>query len=228
MAKLEAAAVAELLIELGQRIEISGDSPFKARAYHRAAESLLALTVPLDEVIAAGRLRDLPGVGAAIADKIVAFHESGTHPTEGFRLTDGFQRRARIGAAAFWPLFLVTGRPPQPEEEPLGSRIYTKVTLSFEQSANPDSRITLSETRDDLGTRRAQLDWRLNDLDRRTFATALKVTELHWGCHHMGTTRMHVEPRHGVVDPQGRVHGIANLYIAGSSVFPNVGFKTRR
>ena len=63
---LDAAAVAVLLCELGQRIELSGDSPFKARAYFRAAESLLALTEPLDGVIAAGRLRAIPGVGAAI------------------------------------------------------------------------------------------------------------------------------------------------------------------
>jgi choline dehydrogenase-like flavoprotein len=38
--------------------------------------------------------------------------------------------------------------------------------------------------------------------------------------HHMGTTRMHQEPRLGVVDENCRVHGVANLYVAGSSVFP--------
>ena len=43
------------------------------------------------------------------------------------------------------------------------------------------------------------------------------------GKHHMGTTRMHVNPKRGVVDSDGRVHGIANLYIAGSSVFPTSG-----
>jgi choline dehydrogenase-like flavoprotein len=41
--------------------------------------------------------------------------------------------------------------------------------------------------------------------------------------HHMGTTRMHADPRQGVVDPDGRVHGTDNLYIAGSSVFPTSG-----
>jgi choline dehydrogenase-like flavoprotein len=48
-------------------------------------------------------------------------------------------------------------------------------------------------------------------------------TELRWGCHHMGTTRMHSDPRKGVVDSNLRVHGAANLYIAGSSVFPACG-----
>jgi choline dehydrogenase-like flavoprotein len=43
------------------------------------------------------------------------------------------------------------------------------------------------------------------------------------GNHHMGTTRMHEDPRRGVVDRNGRVHGVANLYVAGSSVFPTAG-----
>ncbi len=41
--------------------------------------------------------------------------------------------------------------------------------------------------------------------------------------HHMGSTRMHVDPKHGVVDADCKMHGVANLYIAGSSVFPTGG-----
>ena len=40
----------------------------------------------------------------------------------------------------------------------------------------------------------------------------------------MGTTRMHVDPAQGVVDADCRVHGIENLFIAGSSVFPTGGY----
>ena len=39
----------------------------------------------------------------------------------------------------------------------------------------------------------------------------------------MGTTRMSADPSQGVVDPSSRVHGIVNLYVAGSSVFPTCG-----
>jgi choline dehydrogenase-like flavoprotein len=40
----------------------------------------------------------------------------------------------------------------------------------------------------------------------------------------MGTTRMHADPRQGVVDVNCKVHGVDNLYIAGSSVFPTGGY----
>src|SRR3954471_1680458 len=78
MAKLDASAVATLLVEIGQRLALAGENPYKARAYSRAAESLRALTLPLDEVIGVGRLRELPGVGAALADTIAHLHRHGT------------------------------------------------------------------------------------------------------------------------------------------------------
>jgi choline dehydrogenase-like flavoprotein len=45
-----------------------------------------------------------------------------------------------------------------------------------------------------------------------------------WGHHHMGTTRMHPDPEHGVVDADCRVHGTGNLFVASSSMFPTSGF----
>ena len=44
------------------------------------------------------------------------------------------------------------------------------------------------------------------------------------GYHHMGTTRMSDDLKSGVTDQWGRVHGIANLYVAGSSLFPTAGW----
>ncbi|HZS81782.1 MAG TPA: GMC family oxidoreductase [Stellaceae bacterium] len=111
-----------------------------------------------------------------------------------------------------------------------------------------DSRITLSDRRDALGQRRVRIDWRLPADFARNFQRAhallaealgsAGLARLHVNTaedvgdpiasvenshHHMGTTRMHVDPRHGVVDADCRVHGIANLFIAGSSVFPTYG-----
>ena len=44
------------------------------------------------------------------------------------------------------------------------------------------------------------------------------------GFHHMGTTRMASTPQSGVVDGDARVHGVDNLYVAGSSLFPTSGW----
>jgi choline dehydrogenase-like flavoprotein len=49
------------------------------------------------------------------------------------------------------------------------------------------------------------------------------LKNMEWGHHHLGTTRMHDDPKHGVVDADGKVHGIGNLFVAGSSVFPSYG-----
>jgi DNA polymerase (family 10) len=80
MSDLDASAVAKLLAEFGQRNALRGGNPYRARAYRRAAESLLALTTPLSDLIAQDRLRDIPGVGTAIADIIRKLHATGSHP----------------------------------------------------------------------------------------------------------------------------------------------------
>lgn len=122
-----------------------------------------------------------------------------------------------------------------------------RLNTMAEQVPNPDSRVTLAEERDALGQRRAQLDWQPTPVDMRSIIRAQEIIgeelrrsglgrlylelkddtpppELHGGYHHMGTTRMHVDPKKGVVDANCRVHGISNLFIAGPSVFPTVGF----
>ena len=47
----------------------------------RAAESLAAQTDPLDRLIKEDRLKEIPGVGDAIAEIIVKLARTGTHPT---------------------------------------------------------------------------------------------------------------------------------------------------
>jgi choline dehydrogenase-like flavoprotein len=119
-----------------------------------------------------------------------------------------------------------------------------------EQSPNPDSRVSLSPEKDALGMNRLTLDWRTTKLDKCSITLLahtlgvelgrLKVGRVHvdnwlleeddgwgeklWGGnHHMGTTRMADDPQFGVVDRHCRVHGVKNLYVAGSSVFATSG-----
>ncbi|MES9877341.1 MAG: GMC family oxidoreductase [Candidatus Sedimenticola sp. 1PA] len=118
------------------------------------------------------------------------------------------------------------------------------LTLRPEHAPNPESRVTLTEEKDALGINKVKVDWRLTEFDKRSMEESLKIFaaeagRLGWGRvknllgddpawadnmrggpHHMGTTRMHESPGEGVVDSNCRVHGIDNLYLAGSSVFP--------
>lgn len=62
----------------------------------------------------------------------------------------------------------------------------------------------------------------LSDDERDRVHLERRPTILLWG-HHMGTTRMADDAGRGVVDRHCRVHGVGNLHIAGSSVFPSGG-----
>ena len=68
----------------------------------------------------------------------------------------------------------------------------------------------------------------LADPDKRWVNDDLVSAHPIGGFHHMGTTRMASDPKRGVTDGWGRVHGIANLHIAGSSLFPLPAGPTRR
>ncbi len=79
MPKLNAPEVANLLRELGQRLELEGGNPYRARAYTRAAESLALSPVPLDQLVTEGRLKEIPGIGDTLADVISQLHRTGQH-----------------------------------------------------------------------------------------------------------------------------------------------------
>lgn len=123
-----------------------------------------------------------------------------------------------------------------------------RVSYWSEQSPNPDSRITLINEKDALEQNEIKLDWRLNNQDRENITRIHEILAEELGraglgrlrfdfnrdkkdwmsyfrgsFHHIGTTRMHTDPKKGVVDADCRIHGINNLYIAGSSVFPTSG-----
>ncbi|MBB4360605.1 DNA polymerase (family 10) [Bradyrhizobium sp. CIR18] len=81
MPVLDARGVASLLREYAQRTALRGGNPYRAKAYSRAADSLAALPVALDVLIAEDQLTEIPGVGDAIADIITKLHKTGSHPS---------------------------------------------------------------------------------------------------------------------------------------------------
>src|ERR1044072_3095380 len=74
MPALDTRAVASLLREYAQRSALRGGNPYRAKAYARAADSLASLAIPLDRLIADGRLTEIPGIGEAIADIVTKLH----------------------------------------------------------------------------------------------------------------------------------------------------------
>jgi DNA polymerase (family 10) len=67
MTPLDATAVSRLLREFALRTALRPGNPYRAKAYARAADNLLALSVPLETLVAEDRLLEIPGVGEAIA-----------------------------------------------------------------------------------------------------------------------------------------------------------------
>jgi choline dehydrogenase-like flavoprotein len=131
-------------------------------------------------------------------------------------------------------------------------RAYT-MGVGLEMAPDPDRRLTLTADRDALGMPRLTLNTTLpqgrfllyekvlRELGRQLLASGTGMLRLNyhdrdgwmhgmtmqhdvwWGRHHLGTTRMSADPKKGVVDADSKVHGVANLFVAGSSVFPTYG-----
>jgi choline dehydrogenase-like flavoprotein len=118
------------------------------------------------------------------------------------------------------------------------------IGCGLELQPDPERRLTLTGEHDALGMPRLKLSNHVSDDDFARYRLTMKelgrqllaartgmirlnyktraewVSALDWGDHHLGTTRMHRDPKQGVVDANTRVHGISNLYVAGSGVFP--------
>lgn len=118
-----------------------------------------------------------------------------------------------------------------------------------EQAPNPESRVSLADKTDRYGVPRLKVDWRASELDWLTLAAMLRELKRaveHCGCgtvdydeeqldqhtrasavpvggHHIGTARMSESPSAGVVDADGRVHHVNNLFVSGCATFPTSG-----
>ena len=206
------------------------------------ARAELALTDAMQESLgllnATIALEPAPDVGEAPT----TFEAEPPEAVEAFRreTKDGLTAEMRAEAA----------QAPPHDAASVARAPYFALITRQEQAPNPASRVTLSDTRDALGVPRARFDWQLTALDKRTMRTTLLTvakefgranigrvqvrdwlrpdseswpTQVSGGWHDMGATRMHDDPTQGVVDANCRVHGLANLYIAGAGVFPTAG-----
>jgi len=127
------------------------------------------------------------------------------------------------------------------------------IVARCEVAPDPESRITLMAERDALGQQKVRRHFRVTLREKHTLRNAMRLVgeelgrmgigrvkladwlladndvwpsphKQYGGVHHIGTTRMAADPKYGVVNSDCRVHGIENLYIGGSSVFPTAGY----
>ena len=78
---MEAAKIAQIIDEMGTLLELRGENPFRVRAYHTAAQALVNLPGDLPEMIADGRLKEVPGIGDTMHAKIVQLATTGHLPS---------------------------------------------------------------------------------------------------------------------------------------------------
>jgi choline dehydrogenase-like flavoprotein len=130
------------------------------------------------------------------------------------------------------------------ERDPTGENLdYIQLLLNLEQAPHRDNTVSLQRPGTEARDGPVSLDWRWRPEDQRRLeglrriiadafegsgygpvemdATASPDPNAH---HHAGTTRMSDDPALGVVDRDGRIHGLGNVYCAGASVFPSAGF----
>jgi len=69
--------VAQVFQDIADFLEMKGEIPFKVRAYQKAVRSIEHLPVELEQLMKEGKLREVPGVGEAIAKKITELLTTG-------------------------------------------------------------------------------------------------------------------------------------------------------
>jgi len=244
--KVETEAPADLWASFQKRF-MKGDVPLAPLL--RLSDAVQREREALNSIVTFKLQRD-PRHGVALGNKLYHNLKHSLHPNRRGRALDHLYRGVRS-----W--FHRTVREPfeHARARYAGAGLY--LIVRGEQAPNPDSRVVLSDKHDALGNRRADLDWRLSELDKHTarvfaevFDGEMKrvgqrgVTPSGWlsepgtawpvdptvgnhpiaGYHHIGGTRLGNDPKTSVTDPDCRVHGYANLWIAGSSTFVTAGW----
>ena len=171
------------------------------------------LSVPEYTLMTGGGWRDPTGNKVGLTGRFIANAETA--------------RKYQIGRCWFWA-----------NNQFGGQQMY------FEMAPNPDSYVALADTTDPVfKQQQTHIHWAFSALDQKTYETNCSLFNkatggaIEWDSwdtvanqwtvngHHIGTTRMSAStaPTEGVVDQNLKVHGVDNLYVAGSSVFPSTG-----
>lgn len=194
----------------------------------------------------------VPWLGRLIVVESIRSHYVGSSPARR-RAHIGNMLRDAPRTVVFVPAFLYRryiARPHMPGFFQRNAARRYAVRFHAEHLPDPQSRATLSGQRDALGLPRLAIDLRYREQDAEPlirahdcFAEWLEraclgqmtwsvpreqraahiIAQCYDGHHQIGLTRMGATSRTGVVDADCRAFGAANLFVAGSSVFPTSG-----
>jgi choline dehydrogenase-like flavoprotein len=241
-----------LTIEVGEILskDLRGLHEVLGNLYVRGVKHMPKLTLSADYerahglLDAGGHIRvDAPASGYDLARSIVrGIADRKPIPETMRRIASAVPHVGTVAAAA-WSVCVRKRAYFHPE-----SRLFLEAHA--EQAPQDDSCVSLSDSVDALGIPRARLNWTVSDAsaeaarafgevvgerlrstglgelrrDGPLFTGELSHVPMADLYHHMGTTRMSVEPHDGVVDGNCRLHDIENVYIGGAAVFPSGGW----
>lgn len=166
-----------------------------------------------------------------------------TGPSSAVRLSDVLATSIRTPMVA-WHHF-------KTKQDPNYILPYARPYLSVYCEQPPDSKssVTLSSEVDGVGLRRAEICWRISDMEMKSIRTFVKLVKGAFEerkiarilpvanldeesfqrrfidtFHHCGGTRMAEVETDGVVDSDLKLFGVENGYVCSTSVFPSSGF----
>ena len=69
--------ISAIFRNISKLLQIRGDATFRSRSYDKAADTIDTLTVDIQQLVAAGTLQDLPGIGKTLLEKTEEILETG-------------------------------------------------------------------------------------------------------------------------------------------------------
>ena len=69
--------LANIFSQMADLLELKGEDPFRVNAYRKAARAVEGLTEDVADLLAAGKLESVPGIGKSTAQKIAQYLKEG-------------------------------------------------------------------------------------------------------------------------------------------------------
>jgi choline dehydrogenase-like flavoprotein len=227
--------------EVGNASAIPHRPPLSDAGHHDPLFSAAFLVKQYEEAWRAGR----PG------DFLARLHKDARLRKEHWQVIRSVTPAAAVSMVnVFHSRYLASRRLPTLLPRQLGREQY--LHYQTEHAPNRDSRVFLSAERDAFGLPRLSVQVAFSEVDYRTvvelhraMAERFELTgtgqlifderalrshlieqaaKFNSGAHQLGTTRMSATPAAGVVDGDGMLHGVGDLFVAGGSVFATSGY----